>query len=378
MLSSLQTIRARAGLWLFQWKERHQWHVITPRENTPAGFAVAGTTKRVAFFTRHYLDENSTSRIKIASSWSFWRCEQNARRLAHQFGLVVFSTKIVPPSLRSDLLPLDLFIPLVIPLTGSIEAYTRSLGSLAKANLRKVRSRGYRVEISNDASWAREFYERYHRPSIQGRHGDDGFLSSPEDIAGLLHYNTFEWLRVFDGEVCISACIGERRNNEYYLHRTGWRDGSPALQAAGAGAALYWFGVQRALELGLSAFNQGGVMPCLENGLFIHKTAWGGRLPSGEHPYNTRFLLLDPAHPDARRFLSAHSLLIRDTDQRFIVISSHLPAEVPAYGAHAPHIAAWFRLRNTPDPGLLTAHRLLPASLRPWFDAIPLTPPPVA
>ena len=379
-LSLLRQLRSHGGLWLFRWKERHRWHFISPREGPSRGFATFGTRSRIAFFNRHYLGETHTDGVNIttARNWNPLNIAQRARRLACKRGLVIFTRNTAPRSLREDLLKLDFFIPLIIPLTGSINDYARDLGSLAKANLRKIRSRGYRAEISTDASWAQEFYERYHRPSMQGRHGDDGSLFSPSDSAALFKDDRFEWLRVFDGDDCISACIGERQANAYHFQRTGWRDGSPALQSAGASAALYWFGVQRAIELGLPAFNQGGVMPCLENGLFIHKTAWGGRLLRTNYEYRSRFLLLDPAHTDARRFISEHSLVIRDPDERFFVISSHLPVEVPTYAAQAPYITAWFRLRDTPDATLAeaTANQLMPIPLRPWFDAIPLTTPP--
>lgn len=373
----LRRFRAQGGLWWFRQKELNRHHFITPREGSGA-FAVFGSLERLSFFTRHYLDEVPADNLKISSTWNPLRLATRTRRLARELGLVVFTGEAAPRSLDEELLTLDLFVPLIIPLSGSLENDARQLGSLAKANLRKIRARGYRSEISTDADWAQEFYERYHRPSIQGRHGDDGFVSLPGRIIHLFKTGNFEWLRVFDGETCIAACIGERKPDAYHLHRTGWLDGSPALQAAGASAALYWFGIRRAIGLGLPAFNLGGVMPDLENGLFVHKAAWGGRLDASAHVYVNRRLLLDPAHPHAHRFLSAHSLLIRDKARRFFVISPRLPAEVPACAQQAPGISAWFRLRDTPDPLLAAPNHLLPIPLRPWYDAIPLVPPAAA
>ena len=49
------------------------------------------------------------------------------------------------------------------------------------------------------------------------------------------------------------------------------------------------------------------------------------------------------------------------------------PAEVPVHRVHADRLSAWFRLRAVADPAPDPAKAALPASLRPWFDALALS-----
>lgn len=368
---SLKNLRAHCGLFAFRQRARRTCFLVRSKHHG-GGFAVFGAEDPINAYARRYLNEETADGVTITRTRHVVGTTQQARRLANDLGLVVFLSWSAPNSLRKDLLSLEAYVSMTIPLPDTLEAYQRGLGGKAKANIRRVVTRGYRAEVSEGTDWATEFYERYHLPSVRERHGADGFCSSPADLVRLFEKGNFEWIRVFSGDECISAVIGERRSGSYYLHRLGWRNGSPALLAAGASAALYWFSIQRTFELGLPHLDLGGAAPCLDNGTFDHKTAWGGRLMRTERRFQERLVLIDPAHPDARAFISKHSLLVRAPDDRFMVISSRLPAEVPAFSAQSEFIVAWFRLRDTPSEPVGDTHELLPASLRRWFDSVPL------
>jgi hypothetical protein len=366
----LRLLRSRVGLRLHRWRLDPVRSLVSDPSGG-GGFACFGPDVNTVYFARHYLGTAEADALAISRRWNPCGIAAAARRLARAHGLAVFSEHSAPAALLPDLLAFDTYADLDIPLPATLEEFLRALPESTLSDVRRVRARGYRPELSRDPAWAAEFHQRHHVPSIRDRHGDDGFVCTPAELAHAFAGGESEWIKVFDGDRCLGAVLGETMPSGYYLHRLGWLDGDPALLSAGVVSALYWFSIRRAIELGLPRVHLGGVMADLNNGLFRYKSKWGARLVPASRRYRRLRLLLDPAHPHARRFLEHHALLARDAAGEFIVLSAHAPTEVPTFKAQAPFLRGWFRLRAAPDPAPDAAKAALPASLRPWFDATP-------
>lgn len=374
--SAIRNLRAHCGLWLHRWRAHHSLHLVLRRDGA-GGFAHLGPPRRIAAFARAYLDEETLTNLDISTVLRPWGKAASARHHARAVGLAVLAPGTAPASLQPDLVRLDSFINLVIPLPASLETYVASLNHSARSDLRSIRKNGYHSAFDRDPAWVRPFLDLYHLPSIQGRHSDDGHCASPQELEDLLATGNAEWIRIFDRETCVAACLCERRSGRYLLHRLGWFEGSPAILAKGAIGALYWFAIRHAIETGCDQVTLGGTRPDLQNGLFGYKTKWGARLAPTTRKFETFGLLLDPAHPDAHRFLATRSLLLHAVDGRHTVLSGRLPSEVSAATAQSDFLSAWFRLRDQPSNSAASApaNQPLPHHLRPWFDAIPLPAP---
>lgn len=367
---SLRRLRAHAGLRLHRWRHNPKRTVVLARSGD-GGFASFGAMDNSAYLARHYLGIESADALVVRRRWNPCGEITAARRLARDLGLVAFSEGSAPASLLPDLLAFDTYADLEILLPSTAEEFLRPLPETTRSDIRRVRARGFRSQISRDPAWTDEFLARHHVPAIRARHGDDGFFASREEMVGSLAQGTAEWVRVLDGDRCVGGMLCGPAPESYNLCRLGWLDGDPALLRAGVVSALYLFAIQRALELGLPRIDLGGVMADLDNGLFRYKSKWGARLAPASRRFRRLHLLLDPTKPHARRFLERHALLARDAGGELIVLSGRAPAEVPTFKAQAPFLRAWFRLRAAPDPTPDPAKAALPVTLRPWFDAIP-------
>jgi hypothetical protein len=292
--------------------------------------------------------------------------------LANDFGFVVFPQWAIPARLGGALLSVDNFIDITVPLPANEADIVSTLPDSARADLRRIRNHGLRVEISRDAAWAHEFYHRFHHPSVTGRHGDDAFTSTPEEMRRILAEPGAEWIKIYRNDVCVSALIASFARDGYMLHRLGWRDGSSEWLKAGAVSALYWFCIQRAIQLKCPRLHLGGVPPFLNDTLLVYKSKWGARIDPCARRFTNRSILINPEHPGFRRFLETQTLIARAPTGNFMVLSTHLPDAVPTATAQAPFIASWFRLRESPLPDPNPVNTVLPVPLQPWFDAIPL------
>lgn len=367
----LGRLRANLGLQLYRWRADHMRREVS-HPATGTAFSTFGAPDATIALARYHMGVEHLEELRVKTRWNPLGTVAAARRQARRHGLAVFSERSAPAALRPDLLPLESYVDLDIPLPGSLREFKSALGTSAASDISRIRRLGYRVEFDRDAGWSERFHAHYHEPSIQFQHGDDGFVSSAAEMARFFTGGRAEWLRVYQGDICVAAMLGEAEARGYRLHRLGWLEGSPTLRSQGVVAALYWFSIQRTFDLGLPRLHLGGVKPDLEDGLFFFKTKWGGRLDPANRRFSARLLLLDPSHPAARAFIGRHSLISRDPAGRHIVLSSRLPAEVGTFAAQASALSAWFRLREAPDPVPDSAKAVLPGTLRPWFDAVAL------
>lgn len=338
------------------------------------GLGVVGPASLAPAMVRMYLGTTKLSSLMHRKAWRGLGTAAFARSAVQRFGLVVLDANAVPPEVLAATLPYEHWVNISIPLSANVDAHMAQLSSDRRTAVRRLVARGYRAEYVRDPSWAAEFYHRHHRPAMSGRHGDDGYVSSVRDLDGLLARANTEWVQIYRHDECVGAVIGERIGDTYKMHRIGWRDGCDALYRDDIVGALYWFAHVRALAHGAHRMHLGAVPADLTNGLFFFKQRWGGILQPQEAGFFPRHLLLDPAHPQARRFLGTHALLLRSESTSFTVVSALAPAEVPMRRRQAPLLSAWLQLREAPNPhdADSAAHRRLPPHLRPWFAAVPV------
>ncbi len=294
------------------------------------------------------------------------------RRLARRHGVAVAAQSELPHSIIADTLTVPRFICLSIDLPPVWEDYVKRLGSSARDDLRRVRSQGFEGRITNDSSCAPEFYERFHLPTVLARHGDEALRFNFETVFNDLCSPETELIRIFHQDRWVAGVIGRLQPDGYRLLHLGWLQADPDLLRRGVISAVYHAGLRRAFELGQRKLILGGTLPYLEDGVFAYKAKWGARIDYAGNSSGEFAWLINPAHPNARRFLQTRTLLARTSAGRVVAFSSRTHLTERIYEPALASLSSWYRLLDAPDSarGLRAAD--VPAALRPWFTEEPL------
>jgi len=349
---------------------RNVLHVTVHHRSGRAGFGVVGIPTVRHHFARVWLNDRVGQRVR-------WGLHPRSavpfvRDAAARYGLCVVHECDVPPTLAPDVLRVPRAVSMTLPLADFTPAHERRLPTSARHDVARIRARGFSAVVCRDPAWAHEFFHRFHAPSIAARYGREGYVRGLRAIRRDVAQDGGEFLQIMrDGE-CVAALLGFPRSDGYRMAKLGWRAGDPQVAKSGALAAIYWFTMQRAHEIGLSQVRMGGTSPYLEDGQFRYKAKWGAVLERPGPGRSECFLVLNPAHPDCRRMLAARSLIACGPRQTFVVFSGRSPAETNLTPAIAASIGRWYRLRAAPDPTGGVSDPWVPATLRPWFTSEPV------
>ena len=307
------------------------WHITDTLGKK--GFASTGSANERRRFARLYLQSNTTRR-RFQLSCAQFRCAgfRQARsasdrllELSKTFGLSVLSESSMDRSLATLILRVPRFVSLGIDLTESEDELLRGLPKDRRRLINRFSSSLYRSKIDLGDSFAREFHDRYHAPSMRSSHGEEASIYSTQEIRRILRKPNAEMIRLFQGEQCIAAGISEKVGAEYRLHKTGWLDGSQTLRDEGVQAFRVWSAIRRARQLGCQRLDLGGTPPFLLDGLFNYKMRWNSCLDTKRIAWGMHHLLFDPTHPEVQAFFSRQPMIIVDRMGELGICSSTSP-----------------------------------------------------
>jgi hypothetical protein len=288
-------------------------------------------------------------------------------------GLCVVRRCDVPPALVPDALRVPRSVSMVLPLGDFTAAHERRLPCSARRDVARIRSRGFSAVVCRNPAWAHEFFHHFHAPSIAARWGREGYVHGLRFIRSDVARGGWEFLQIMRGGECVAALLAFPRRGGYHMGKLGWRAGDPNVVKSGAVAAIYWFAMLRAHDLGLRQVSMGAAPPYLDDGLFRFKAKWGAILERPGTSQSECFLMLNPAHPDCRRLFAERSLIACGPGETFVVFSGRSPAEIDVTPAIMATIGRWYRLREAPDPTGGVCDPWVPAALRPWFTSEPVS-----
>lgn len=332
--------------------------------------AVYGDDTTTHRLTREYIgDDDAPSRTRGFNGLLGWQA--SALRLMKKHGMVAIYGKASTPELASHLLTQPRFVPLTVDIRESEQAFIASVPS-ARADINRARNRGFTYEFEKDPAWAREFHDRYHRPSIVGRHGDEAYVMSAEDIAHRVRHHGAQFICVVKDGVRVVGDLFEVTADHLRVMRLGWLDGDYAHVKSGAVAAKYWFIICHARRLGLRFVLLGGTPPNLENGVMRYKMKWNPSIDPRGGYWGEYHLLIEPSHESVQRLFARSAYILRSPDGGFMVLSGGKPADHLHGPAMLESLKAWYRLLPSPDPAREEENTLLPKALRAWAVSEPL------
>ena len=337
--------------------------IITKDRANNRSFVSIGSIKPLARYRYLYLDR--AARVSYSLKISF-----NTRKLVpyllKKTGLVVIKDNELAHTMREKVIMHPAFIDLEISLPNTFESYYKTLTG-ALADVRKIKKRGYTFTISKDTGWVDKFFDHYYVPSMLGRHAEDAYIMPKHEIMALIKQPGTEFLNIFSDSQCVASTICKLDGTKYYYLRVGWLNGDSSLLAAGATAAIYWFLIKRAYELGCKSISLGGTPPYLENGVLKYKAKWQARFCRDVF-HIENYLLLDPSNPVCYQFLCDTSLVVFSLKNSLIVLSGKLKTDSNMPGIILNDIDSWFLLRSERSESYPAGMEELPEHLRYWYQ----------
>ena len=351
---------------LIRWIRREYVHELVVSRDGQSAFGMIGDRddRWRLLFARYCFGDNKSFDTKYGVHISSMRY---AQVMAARHGLVLFSRKRLPDQVGSEFLRVPTLVAMRVDIHESEEAFRSTLPSSALDDLRKMRIRGFTFEVLLDSDWAEEFYRLYHKPSMDGRHGEEGYIMQAHKMAKMVREQGGEFIVVSQDGQRVGALLNQITENNYYVRRIGWLHGDPVLRKSSLITALYWFSMKRARQLGYRHVQLGGTPSCIEDGLFQYKSKWGAALDRAETISKSNYLLINPGHSGSKRMLEKHSLLVLNSYDEFVVLSAKSLCDVKLSAAMAKSIARWYTLLDKPSVQGEIYNHDLPLNLRPWF-----------
>jgi hypothetical protein len=337
-------------------------HVNVRSRSGRDGFTIVGGHSPRHHFSRVYLGTRD-HRVRLGLHGP--AVTLSCRKTLRDYGLVVFCGDTTPPELESEVLHTPMMVDLTLPMPAALEGPLAPWSRSVKADLSKVRR--FKCEVEQGDAWVDEFQRRFHDPTMSHRHATEAYTASVRDLRKCSRAPGAEFLRILrDGE-WVGGILNRSTPKSYRLQRLGWRGGEPQLLKDGVVAAMYWFSIRRASELGHGFVYLGSVMPYLDDGLLFFKGKWGAQFDREPSRFGELHLLVDPSHDTCRRFLAAHSLLARGSNGDLIVYSGRRPGEVNVPRTILAGVSRWYRWLERPDASGAITRAEVPASLRSWL-----------
>ena len=277
----------------------------------------------------------------ITRSWHGRLTLKRLHEQARRYGLVASADAVFPPELRPFTVSWPRLVGMEADLSGGLEGCRRALNNSAMGDMRRLRREGFTMQVGAAHPIFDDFYHRYYLPSMRKRHGNDAYLHELESERAKLSPNDVI-LEVHSVEGCVARVVIAEEDDGIRLSRLGWLDGREDIYRKSVLGALYWFSLTYATAQGYPRLNFGSVTPYLEDGLFIYKEKWLGRLSWRKSFHDEWQVMADPDHVVTRRFFDRNSLVIKNgATQRFDVISNRNRDDVFSASVESPYLGEW-------------------------------------
>ena len=179
--------------------------------------------------------------------------------------------------------------------------------------LRRIRRHGLRCEFTRDPEKYDDFYHNMYVPYISKTFGDCATIASHESIRK--HFQVSDLLLIKNDEGSIAGQLIMHEDTGSALGVVGIRDGNRDYVKAGAGGALYHFGLQYLQDKGEKKVWLGWTRPFLRDGVLRFKKKWSQRLVHGT--FNGFLLKILADTPVTRAFLCNNPFIFKREGRLF-------------------------------------------------------------
>jgi hypothetical protein len=241
-----------------------------------------------------------------------WNLPRKLASLSPHADLIIVRTDIVSGELlfSEDYIAVPEWVASILPVPKSLTELSKASHSV-KSDVRKIRKRAFSPVISHESDDLETFYETMYVPYITQRYGPlakvrpfDRLKRRFDKRGGLLFV---EW----KGQHIAGALYNIDGDTFSFLF-IGVKDGDFGYVQMGAIAALYYFRISLAGELGCKQIYLGGSRSFLDDGVFQYKRKWGMKVEEKKDNFYDFILEVCNDNSETRAFLAGNPFILRD------------------------------------------------------------------
>lgn len=221
------------------------------------------------------------------------------------------------------------WVSMLVETEGSLAEVVSIFRKTARAyDMRMIRKHAYSYDLVSDDEAIDHFYENLYTPFVQNTHGASAILADKKAIVKRVKQGKL--LRVqYQGSVLAAGVVFPENDVLYFL----WMGSLPVLPLEldptqsmqklpeGVISALYYFGIEHANQLGLSAVDFTGTRCILSDGTFHFKRKWGAIVEDTFSPSSVLLKLRENSVP-ALELARQTPLIVRESlglEIRFVI-----------------------------------------------------------
>ena len=224
-----------------------------------------------------------------------------------------------------------------IAVPKDLEPLIRS-GNSIKSDMTLVRRYGYQPVVVSSAAEFEMFYHSVYVPFSRARYGEVAFIRNSHDLRRRLSSGGILWVHR-EGKRA-AASLFERKARTLDLLALGTVNGDHTLVREGALAALYYYIIKLAQDLGCTTVDLRGNRPSLNDGLVRYKKKWGAALY--DMTSSCYDLLVDWENPNqvVREFFTHTPLIFRENGRLSALAGNESQKPFPSWikGLHQMHL----------------------------------------
>lgn len=253
---------------------------------------------------------------------------------------------------------------------GSSLTIPEDLTKLAKRNhslkedLRIARRNGLTSEVAQSKEDFDVFYHTMYVPSVRNRYGEQAVIRDIHRMRRVFRQGGVQWIRR-SGQP-IAGRILQKQGQILKFVIQGTVNGERSSVKAGAIAALHFFGINHAKELGCKYVDFGGSRPSLKDGVLRYKRKWGVNLIENRDSYYDFLVYWNRLDKPLASFLSNTPLIFRDNNGLSAVYIINREDPVNQADVLKIHHSMWI-------PGLQRLYLIATSGWQPVHDSPPQT-----
>ncbi len=208
-----------------------------------------------------------------------------------------------------DYLAVPEWIDMRLAVPGGLDELVRCNRSI-REDMRLVRNHKLQPLITENEERFDEFYDSMYVPFSRGRHGAMAMIKGRQELRRFIRKGGILW--VMRGNQLLAGVLYERKNDILNLLALGMATGELPLKKRGIMAALYYYTIQHARQLGFAEVNFRAARPSLHDGLFRYKRKWGNALFDNPNSYYDLLVRWNCVNGVVKDFFSHTGLIFRD------------------------------------------------------------------
>lgn len=208
-----------------------------------------------------------------------------------------------------DYLAVPEWIDMRLAVPGDLDELVRSNRSI-REDMRLVRKHQLQPLVTEGEERFDEFYDSMYVPFSRDRHGAMAIIKGRQELRRFIRKGGILW--IMGDNQPFAGVLYERKQDTFNLLAIGMASGELPLKKRGIMAALYYYSIQHARQLGLAEVNFRAARSSLHDGLLRYKRKWGNALFDNPNSYFDLLIRWKSVNGVVKDFFSHTGLIFRD------------------------------------------------------------------